>query len=251
MLFFTKSFVGYLTVVICCKSLIQLIQKVDKLYIKITENEQLIEDEKIVKKVYNFCVKIFAMITVMVLSNLFAGLMKILIAIATDSVPENLSILSLWLPSFLKNSWSFVAIYNSFILMLFSFSNIFASELVFITSAYLAASFDRLGDKVKDVIDGTVNRSFLDTKRKLAECVDIHSDLIKLADEANRLYGPYNLIFVILISLGFGVIGIMIMISDMMNALQLVIAFLGNFVELSLFCMIGDLLEQRVSQSQY
>ena len=33
----------------------------------------------------------------------------------------------------------------------------------------------------------------------------------------------------------------------MINALQLIIAVLGNLTELSLFCMIGDLLEQQVS----
>jgi hypothetical protein len=155
----------------------------------------------------------FIMINAMVVSSFIAGLMKIVIAYATDSVPENISILKLWMPTLLERSWLFVAVYNSFILMLFSFSNIFASELVFITSAYLAASFDRLGDKVKAVIEGTENRSFLDTKRKLAECVDFHSHLIKLADESNGLYGIFNLTFVILISIGFCIIGITIMVD--------------------------------------
>jgi len=247
LLFFTKSFIGYLTVMATKQSSIKLIHKIEKTYQKITKNEQTIKDERIVKKVYSLCIKIFISIVVMVLMNLAAGLVKILLAILTNSQPEKLSILSLWLPDFLENSWFFVTIYSSFILMLFGLGNIFVSELIFVTSAYLAASFDKLGDKVKEVIDGTENRSFLETKKKFAECVDFHSELIELADELNRLYGYFNLTFVILISMAFCMIGIMIMISDMMNAMQLVIAFFGNFVELSLFCMIGDLLEQRVS----
>lgn len=211
LLFFTKSFVGYLTIIIAKQTSIKLIHKIDRAFLKITKNEQKIEDEKIVKKVYSFCIKIFIMISIMVLMNFVAGLVKIFIAILTKSHPEHLSILSLWLPTFLKDSWIFVAVYNSFILMLFSLSNIFASELIYITSAYLAASFDKLGDKIKIVIDETDNRSFLETKRKLAECVNLHSELIELADESNLLYGLFNLTFLGLISLGFCVIGIMIM----------------------------------------
>jgi len=212
LVFFTKSLIGCLTVIATVQSSIQLIHKIDKTYKKITKNYLEIEDEKIVKKIYSFGFKMFIMITTMVLLSFVGGLMKVFIAIATDSVPENISILKLWLPDFLENSWLFVAIYDSFILMMYSFSNIFASELVLITSAYLAASFDKLGDKVKEVIDGTEDRSFLETKRKLAECVDLHSELIKLADDSNRLYGVFNLTFVILISMGFCVIGITIMV---------------------------------------
>ncbi|KAL7012425.1 hypothetical protein ACKWTF_014843 [Chironomus riparius] len=211
-LFFTKSFAGFLTVVICHKSSIKLIHKIDRIYTKITKDTQNIEDEEIVKKVYSFSIKIFIMLSFMILSSFLGSLGKIIIAVVTNTHPTNLSIMSLWMPEYLKNSWLFVVIHNTLTVTLFSLGNIFASEVIYITSAYLTASFDKLGDKVKDVIDETEDRPFLETKRMLSECVDIHSELIKLADLSNRLYGPFSLILLLLVSVGFCILGIMILV---------------------------------------
>lgn len=209
---FTKSFTGYLTIAVYCKSSVKLVHKIDKIYTKMIRDGQKIEEEEIVKKVYSFCIRIFVMLSFMLLSSFLASLLKIIIAVATDTVPENLSLMSLWMPESFKNSWLFVTFYNSFMLSLISLGNITASMVVYITSAYLTASFERLGNKVKEFIDGSENRSLLETKREFAECVDLQSELIQLADESNRLYGPFNLILLLLVSVGFCILGIMILV---------------------------------------
>ena len=213
LLFVAKSFAGYLTLVTTWTSLLKLMQNIEKVYLKVAKSDQTIENEQNVKSAYSFSLKMFVMIFSSVVIHFVGNLVKVVIAVVTDSHPGNLSIMNLWFPDFLKDSWLFVAVYDPLIMLLLCLSNLIVPQLVFITSAYLAASFDKLGDKVKDVIEGTENRSFLETKRKLAECVDLHSDLIELADESNRLYGLFNLTFLGLISLGFCVIGIMIMVS--------------------------------------
>ena len=83
-------------------------------------------------------------------------------------------------------------------------------------------------EQVKKTIDGTDNRSFLETKRKLAECVDLHAQLIKLADEQNRIYGPFNLTFIVLISMKICMLGIMIMVRYVFWLLKCVAR---NFLE--------------------
>ena len=211
-LFAVNSFAGYLTVVATSKSSMNLIRNIEKIYTKITENERTIEDEETVKSAYSIGLKFFAIITGSVLMNLVTSLIKVFMAMVTDSDPGNLSTMHLWFPAFLGDVWIFVAVYDPFIMMLYCLSNLFVSELVFITSAYLAASFDRLGDKLKEVIDGTENRAFLETKKKFSECVDFHSELIELADDSNKFYGPYNLIFLVLISIRICMLGIMIMV---------------------------------------
>ena len=245
-LFALNSFAGYLTIIATRKSSINLMMDIEKNYSK-TTNSSLIEDEDIVKSSFSMGLKFFAMIIGSVVLNLVTCLGKIAIGIFTNSDPGNLSMMLMWYPAVLENSHLFVAIYDPLLMLLFCVSNLFVPEMIFITSAYLTASFDKLGDKVKDVIDGTENRSFLETKRKLAECVDLHSELIKLTDESNKLYGPYNLVFLVLISMRICMLGIMIMISDIETALQLLAAALANFVMIYLFCKIGDLLEEEVS----
>jgi len=216
-IFVVNGFAGYFTVIATQKLSIRLIQNVEIVFTKITKNHQQIENNEIVKNVFSSGLKFHRIITGSVVLNLALTLMKIIMAMATSSGPGNLSVMLLWFPEFLQNSWVFIAVYDPLMMLLFCLSNLFAPELNFITSAYLAASFDKLGDKLKEVIDGTETRSFLDTKRKLVECVDIHSELIKLADESNRLYGPYNLIFLILISMKICMMGIMIMVIILRN----------------------------------
>lgn len=215
LLFSFKSFAGYSTVAATNKSSLKLLQKIENVHRKITENCIKVEDEKVVKNAYGFGIKIFTIISSMCILNVISSFIKIFLALWTDTVPENLSIICLWLPSFLTNSWSFVTSYSSVILILFSWSNLTAPELIYITSAYLSASFERLGVKIQEVIDGTENRSFLESKRKFAECVDLHSELIDLANESNKLYGPFNLAFLVLVSVGICVLGILIMVSQL------------------------------------
>lgn len=217
LLFLARSIFGYSTIILTRNSSIELIQKVEKIFTKITKNSRKIEDEEIVKRAFNLGFRTYMAVTSLIVFNFVMSLVKISIAALTYSDPGNVLLMSMWFPEFLQHLQLFIAIYEPIFLVLFSLSNLAASQLVFITSAYLAASFDELGDKVKDVIDGTENRSFLETKKKLSECVDIHSELIKLADESNRLYGPFNLTVLVLISMRICLLGIRIMVSQMMS----------------------------------
>ncbi|KAL7012424.1 hypothetical protein ACKWTF_014842 [Chironomus riparius] len=183
--------------------------------------------------------------TVVVGLNALIILIKIVVSAVTSSDPGNITAMYMWFPAYLQDSLVFLASYISVVLLLYSICNLAAPELIFITSAYLAASFDRLGDKVKDVIEGTEKQTFLETKRKLAECVDIHSELIELADESNKLYGPFNLIFLFVVKLSICLLGIMTMISEFIIAVQLTIGLLFTFLEISVFCMVRDQLEDK------
>jgi len=213
LLFVPQVIVGYLTLIITRTSSVNLIKNIEEIYQKVTKNEQRIEDEEIVQKAFSFGLKFFIMMTGVIGLNAVIILAKIFISALTQTDPENVTSMYMWFPACLKDSSLFLALYNSFVLLLYSFFISAVPQLIFITSAYLAASFDKLGDKVKEVIDGTEERSFLETKKKLAECVNLHSELVKLADESNRLYGPYNLGFIISISLVFCLLGIMIMVG--------------------------------------
>jgi hypothetical protein len=211
-LFVPQVIIGYLTLITTRTSSVRLIQRIQEIYQNITKNELKIEDEEIVQKSYSFGLKFFMMMTGVIGLNAVIILVKIFISAVTQSEPGNVTAMYMWFPAFLEDFSLFLAVYNSIVLVLYIFCILAVPEMIFITSAYLAVSFDRLSDKVKEVIDETENRSFLDTKRKFAECIDIHSDLIKLADESNSLYGPFNLCFIISISLGFCLLGIMIMV---------------------------------------
>jgi hypothetical protein len=211
--YLVQANVGYVTLIRTRKSAIELIQKIDKTYQKIVKNEQKIENEKIVKIALRIGFTMFFLISGVIVLNCLVNIMKIAIAVLTNSHPSELFLpMSLWFPEYFHKFKLFMTIYDSFVLMLMNFANLVAPELIFITSAYLVAAFDGLSDKVKDVIDGTEGRSFLETKRKLAECVDLHSELIKLADESNRLYGPFNLILLFIVSISICLLGIMSMV---------------------------------------
>jgi hypothetical protein len=220
LLFLARSIFGYSTIILTRKSSIELIKKVEKIFTKITKNSRKIEDEEIVKRAYNLGFRTYVAVTSLIVFNFVMGLVKISFAALTNSDPGNVQLMSMWFPEFLKDLSLFIAIYEPMFLVLFSLSNLAASQLVFITSAYLAASFDELGDKVKEVINGTENRSFFETKRMLAECVDLHSQLIKLADESNSFYGVFNLTVLVLVSLRICLVGIRIMVSRMMGKLK-------------------------------
>lgn len=213
LLFLARSFSGYSTIILTKRSSIELIHKVEKVFAKITKNRNKIDDEKIVKNAYNLGFRTYVAVTSLVVFNFVMSLVKILIAVLTNSEPGKILLMSMWFPEFIKDYSLFIAIYEPVFLIIYSLSNLAASQLVFITSAYLSASFDRLSYKVKEVINGTEGRSFLETKRMLAECVDLHSELINLAEESNRLFGPFNLTVLVLISMRICLVGIRIMVS--------------------------------------
>jgi len=212
--FFVQAVVGYLTLITTGKSSIELIRKIEKIYEEITKNGQKIEDEEIVKNAHSIGNKIFGIITGVIVLNCLVNSVKIFVAYLTDTHPGELFFpISFWFPEYFHRSLLFLTIYNTFVLMLFNFSTLVVPELIFITSAYLAESFDRLGDKVKEAIDGTENRSFLETKRTFAVCVDLHNELIKLADESNMLYGYFNFILLFVVSISICLLGIMTMVN--------------------------------------
>jgi hypothetical protein len=240
-----NSLAGYLTVIGTQKSSIILMTKIEEIYSKIS-NSQSIEDEKIVKNSFSIGLKFSAMTTAAIFAIFWINTIKILKSIFTNSDLGNLSMILIWYPNFIAKNQTFVSLYDPFLIMMFCLSYLLVPEMISTTSAYLSAAFDRLGDKVKDVIDGTEDRSFLETKRKFVECVDLHSDLIKLVDESNRIYGPYSLIFMILISMRICVLGIIIIISDIESAMKFLFVALINFIMVYLLCKIGDLLEIQV-----
>lgn len=211
-LFVPQVVVGYLTAVKTRKSSIKLIQNIGKVYIEMTGTGSKIDDEVIVKYAYSYGRKFFIMMIGVIGLNALIILIKIIAGFLTNSDPGNTTAIYMWFPKFLEDSVLFVAVYNSIVLLLFTLSNVISPLLIFITSAYLGAAFDKLGYKLKEVLDETENQSFMQTKKKVSECVDFHCELIKLADESNRLFGPFNLMFLILISLGTCMLGIMIMV---------------------------------------
>jgi hypothetical protein len=63
------------------------------------------------------------------------------------------------------------------------------NQLMVSTTVFLSMCFEELAYEVKDVINKSKDRSFLDTKKKLRNSVQIHQQLIDYSKELNSLYG--------------------------------------------------------------
>ncbi|KAG5683511.1 hypothetical protein PVAND_012785 [Polypedilum vanderplanki] len=79
--------------------------------------------------------------------------------------------------------------------LLFAAIVLMIDQFMIFTIAYLAICFDRLGDEMIEIIDGSEYRAFRDTKKMLAKCVDKHNQLIVLCDEMNLIYGANSIVY--------------------------------------------------------
>lgn len=208
--FFAQGFSGYFTIFAARTSSIKLIEKVEEIYQKITKNQRKLEDNQHVQRTFKFFLLFFKIALSSAFMNLTGGLMKIIVAMATNTQPETLSVMLLWFPEFMQDLWLLIAVFDPLVMLLFILSNLIVFQLVVISTVYLAASFDELGNKLKDAIKGSENKLF----QEFAECIDLHSKLIKQANESNTIYGPSNLTFLVLISMKIGMIGIMVMVKN-------------------------------------
>jgi hypothetical protein len=93
-------------------------------------------------------------------------------------------------------------------------------QLFMMSAVQLSFCFDKLGDEVKEVIDGSLTRAFRDTKEMLAKCVDRHCQLIEFYNEISALFGPSLLALIAQASLLICMLGFSVYVSTEMHCYE-------------------------------
>jgi hypothetical protein len=75
--------------------------------------------------------------------------------------------------------------------------------LVIYCVAHMTESFDKLGDEIKEIIDG----DFEDKKKKLRKMVEIHCELIESHKKLEKLFGVAIFVLIILSSMAYCILG--------------------------------------------
>lgn len=121
--------------------------------------------------------------------KIFEGTVRMLISLYTGIRPQGLFLSILYWPfdPYDYLPWTF---YYDMLKLFFAMAPaLLGNQLMVSTTVFLSMCFEELAYEVKDVINGSRNRSFLDTKRKLRNSVQIHQQLIEFSKELNSLYG--------------------------------------------------------------
>lgn len=124
--------------------------------------------------------------------------------------PETfLELTGLWFPFDTNEFLIPTLIYAVLVLIVIHLSMLPVSMLIFITSAYFVATFEKIAQNFEVTFEGDVDG----VGRKLKELVDMQNELIELTNEMNRIYGPFFLYFILSIALLLCFLGVMAVVS--------------------------------------
>jgi hypothetical protein len=79
----------------------------------------------------------------------------------------------------------------------FQITTLAMNQLLIYSTIYLSTCFDRLGEELRQAIDESDIRGLEETKKRMANCVETHNNLIHSAELLNSLFGPFLVLFIV------------------------------------------------------
>lgn len=133
----------------------------------------------------------------------------------------------------------------------------------------IASHFDRLGERIKDIISRAKTTPVEKTREELNKCVEKHIELIKLFDMLNDTYSFALLVQVVLGSIVICFCGLVILVNltifsrkfeifkilfqtqDFLFQMPAGMALLANLSIMFLPCLTGDMIKESVSSMNH
>lgn len=144
---------------------------------------------KFVEKFGNVGVAVCGIFFAIPILKIIEGTVRMLISLYAHTRPEGLLLNILYWPfdPYDYLPWTF---YYDMLKLFFAMAPaLLGNQLMVSTTVFLSMCFEELAYEVKDVINESKNRSFLETKKKLKNLVQIHQQLIDYSKELNSIYG--------------------------------------------------------------
>lgn len=210
-LFAAQGFVKHFAIIRKQKNILELINDLNSLNLQL-ETKDKEKSSAFLKRMKKICVTIFIMSNACMWLYDVVPLLSMLVEFITKGKFTKTLPYGIWLP-FDQQKYFFIAyccqIYWGHILS--AVPNIM-DQLFFLVLAEIVSQFERLGEKMEDVINNSSKESSAITRRDMRKCITKQIKLMNLVDDLNQVYGVPLLAQILSASGIIGLVGFMIMV---------------------------------------
>lgn len=183
-----ESFMKNIGIAYNQEKLLRIIGRCKEFYLELDEKEKL-KSSTVLQRLRAIVRNIFIIDTICLwMFNLLPIITLVASAIRQNELEKTLPY-ELWWPFDPRDHYFSMMAYYLYIGNLLMVAQNAPDHYFVLIVADIATHFDRLGDRIKVVINDANNATYLESKSKLRDCIIRHGELIQLFDILNESYG--------------------------------------------------------------
>lgn len=210
-LFAAQGFVKHIAIIRKQKNILEIMNDLKSLNLQLDPKDKE-KTSVFLKKIRKICVTIFIMSNACMWIFNVVPLLSMFVAIITKGKFTKTLPYGIWLPFDQLKYFFFAYCYQIYWGHILSAVPNIMDQLFFLVLAEIVSQFERLGEKIEEVINNSAKESFAIIRRDMRKCIAKQIKLMNLVDDLNEVYGIPLLAQILSASGIIGLVGFMIMV---------------------------------------